>query len=91
MSTYRELVYLVLDELKLISDDSSFTEDHVIYLLDRYRPFLLKQRYSDVKKQIPDSNYQSICIDLTKAPAISGEPCDGGTYLRSSIKIPIPM
>ena len=41
-STYRELVYLVLDELKLVSDDSSFTEDHVIYLLDRYRPFLLK-------------------------------------------------
>ena len=91
MSTYRELVYLVLDELKLISDDSSFTEDHVIYLLDKYRPFLLKQRYSDIKKQIPDSNYQSICINLTTAPAISGEPCDGGTYLKSTIKIPIPM
>ena len=91
MSTDRELVYLVLDELKLISDDSSFTEDHVIYLLDKYRPFLLKQRYSDIKKQIPDSNYQSICINLTTAPAISGEPCDGGTYLKSNIKIPIPM
>ena len=91
MSTYRELVYLVLDELKLISDDSSFTEDHVIYLLDRYRPFLLKQRYSDIKKQIPDSNYQSICIDLIKVPAIAGEPCEGNAYLRSANKLPIPM
>ena len=91
MSTYRELVYLVLDELKLVSDDSTFTEDHVVFLLNRYRTFLLKQRYSDIKKQIPDSNYQSICMDLIQVPAISGEPCEGGTYLRSSVKIPIPM
>lgn len=91
MSTYRELVYLVLDELKLASDDSTFTEDHVVFLLNRYRTFLLKQRYSDIKKQIPDSNYQSICMDLIQVPAISGEPCEGGTYLRSSVKVPIPM
>ena len=91
MSTYRELVYLVLDELKLVSDDSTFTEDHVVFLLNRYRTFLLKQRYSDIKKQIPDSNYQSICMDLIQVPAISGEPCEGGTYLRSSVKVPIPM
>lgn len=91
MSTYKELVYLVLDELKLISDDSTFTEDHVIFLLNRYRTFLLKQRYSDIKKQIPDSNYQSICMDLIQVPAISGEPCQGGTYLRSSVKVPISM
>lgn len=91
MSTYRELVYLVLDELKLVSDDSSFTEDHVIYLLDRYRPFLLKQRYSDVKKSIPDSNYQSICMDLSQVSTLAGEPCSNGNYLRSSVKVPIPM
>lgn len=91
MSTYRELVYLVLDELKLVSDDSTFTEDHVVFLLNRYRTFLLKQRYSDIKKQIPDSNYQSICMDLIQVPTISGEPCEGGTYLRSSVKVPIPM
>ena len=91
MSTYRELVYLVLDELKLASDDSTFTEDHVVFLLNRYRTFLLKQRYSDIKKQIPDSNYQSICMDLIQVPTISGEPCEGGTYLRSSVKVPIPM
>ena len=91
MSTYRELVYLVLDELKLVSDDSTFTEDHVVFLLNRYRTFLLKQRYSDIKKQIPDSNYQSICMDLIQVPAISGEPCEGDTYLRSSVKVPIPM
>ena len=57
MKTYRQLVYLVLDELKLMSDDSTYTEDHVISLLSTYRSFLWKQRYADVRKEIPLENY----------------------------------
>lgn len=89
--TYKEIVYLCLDELKLASDDSYYTEDHVIALLGKLRTFLLKQRYSDIKKQIPESNYQTICLDLIEVPAINGEPCEGGTYLRSKNKIPFIM
>ena len=91
MSTYKELTYMVLDELKLSSDDAQFTEDHVMFLLNKYRAFLLKQRYSDIKKQIPESNYQTICLDLIQVPAISGDTCEGGTYLRSKEKIPFLM
>ena len=82
---------MALDELKLSSDDAQFTEDHVMFLLDKYRTFLLKQRYSDIKKQIPESNYQTICLDLIQVPAISGDACEGGTYLRSREKIPFLM
>lgn len=88
MSTYKELIYMVLDELKLSSDDTQYTEDHIIFLLDKYRAFLLKQKYSDIKKYIPESNYQTICLDLIQVPAIAGGPCEGGTYLRSKEKIP---
>lgn len=91
MSTYKELVYMCLDELKLYSDDALYTEEHIIFLLGKYRTFLIKQRYSDVKKQIPESNYQTICLDLIEVPAISGEPCEGGSYLRSKEKIPFLM
>lgn len=91
MSTYKELTYMVLDELKLYSDDALYTEEHVMFLLGKYRTFLLKQRYSDVKKQIPESNYQTICLDLIEVPAISGEPCEEGSYLRSKEKIPFLM
>ena len=91
MSKYSELVYMVLDEIKGVSDDYSFNEDHVIFLLDKYRGFLLKQRYSDIKKQIPESNYQTISLELIQVPAINGEPCEGGTYLRSKDKIPFLM
>lgn len=88
MSTYRQLTYLVLDEIKGQSDDFTYTEDHIIFLLDKYRAFLLKQRYSDIKKQMPESNYQTLCLDLIQVPAISGDACEGGVYLRSKDKIP---
>ena len=82
---------MCLDELTLYSDDALYTEEHIMFLLGKYRTFLIKQRYSDVKKQIPESNYQTICLDLIEVPAISGEPCEGGFYLRSKEKIPFLM
>lgn len=90
-TTYRELVYLVLDELKLSADDATFNEEHCIFLLGKYRGLLLKQQYKDVKKEIPESNFQTLCLDLIQVPAITGEECEGGTYLRSKEKIPFLM
>lgn len=90
-TTYRELVYSVLDELKASSDDNYFTEEHVIFLLGKYRGLILKQQYKDVKKEIPESNFQTLCLDLIQVPAIAGEPCEGGTYLRSKERIPFLM
>lgn len=89
--TYRELTYMCLDQLKVTSDDSYITEDHVLFLLNKIRAFILKQKYSNIKMEIPQSNYQSLCLNLIQVPAISGEPCEGGTYLRSAQKIPTIM
>jgi hypothetical protein len=92
MAKYKEIVSMVLDEMKLTSDDSLFTEEHVIFLAGRYRSFLLKQRYySDLKKSIPESNYQTICMSLEQTPAIEGLPCEGGYYLRTTEPIPDMM
>ena len=91
MSTYRELVYMVLDELKFHSDDSSFTEEHVLFLLDKYRALLLAQRYKDIRKEIPESNYQTICLDLEQVNAIDGQPCTGADYMKSLQEIPNMM
>lgn len=91
MTTWREIVYMVLDELKLTSDDTMFNEEHVIFLASKMRGLLLKQQYKDVKKDIPESNFQTLCLDLIQVPAIAGEPCEGGTYLRSKEKIPFLM
>lgn len=87
MKTYAQLVYLVLDELKLTSDDSLFNEEHVITLLSNYRAFILKQKYSDIRKEVPNTNYQTICLNLEEHEGIEGLPCEG-TYMRSIEKIP---
>ena len=45
MSTYREITYLILDEMRAISDDILFNEDHIIFLINKYRNLILKQNY----------------------------------------------
>lgn len=92
MAKYKEIVSMVLDMLKVTSDDSVFNEGHIIFLAGRYRSFLLKQRYStDLKKQIPESNYQTLCLDLEQTEAIEGMPCEGGYYLRTTKEVPTPL
>lgn len=91
MSTYREIVYLILDELKLASDDSFIQPEHVIFLLDKYRGMLLYQKYENIKKEIPESNYQTICLDLEQVPAFEGDSCSGRGYLKSVQEIPNMM
>lgn len=89
MAKYKEIVSMVLDGLKITSDDSIFTEEHIIFLAGRYRSFLLKQRYyTDLKKQIPESNYQTLCLSLERIEAIEGLPCIGGYYLRTTKPVP---
>lgn len=89
MAKYKEIVSMCLDLLHEYSDDSNITEGHIIFLAGRFRSFLLKQRYySDLKKQIPESNYQTLCIDLEKSEAIDGLPCEGGYILRSIKELP---
>lgn len=67
MSKVSELVYMVTDLVKTMSDDATVNENHIIYLLDVYRAFLIKQRYEkDPKRLIPESNYQSIQLDMEK-------------------------
>lgn len=85
MTTYREIVYMVLDELKMDSDDAYYTEAHVMFLVNKYRAFLLKQRYSDLRKRIPLSNFDTLCLTME---VYGGEFCGQGTYLRSLQKIP---
>lgn len=82
---------MVLDELKLSSDDAYFNEEHIAFLLGKYRSFILRQQYKDVKKEIPESNFQTVSLDLIQVPAIAGVPCEGGTFLRTKEKVPTLM
>lgn len=88
----REITFMVLDLAKAhTSDDSFFNESHVIFLLKKYRSFLIKKEQEKQRATTDiasEFEYQQICLDLEKVPAIDGDPCTGGYYLRTTQKIP---
>ena len=95
MTTYREAIYMCLDLLKGMSDDFTYTEEHIAYLLDKFRALLLKQRYgNNRKKEIPYSNYQTISIKLELSTFEGNryyvcKPVDG-TTIPYTLQIGIP-
>lgn len=88
----KELVYIILDELKILSDDATFTEDHVIFLLKNYRKFLIKKEKDKEKASAESTSdleeQQQICLDLEEVDTCCGEPCAEGEYLRTKQKLP---
>ena len=69
--TFRELVYMCLDEVKLASDDSYITEDHVLFLISKYRSFLLQKKYGETNFPLSDANHQEIKITIKKDKSVS--------------------
>lgn len=82
--TYKELVYMALDALKIHSDDSKFTEDHVIFLLNKYRAYALKQKYSKTLEGVNNRNYQLINVEILMKHGFF----IGGTHYSSARAIP---
>lgn len=79
-----EVIYYCLDAIKAISDDSHVNEDHVLFLLSKYRAALLQQ-YHNVRKPITETNYQTVTLTLTDVDKI---PCTVGPKLRSQEVLP---
>lgn len=87
----KEIVYYLMDAIKAISDDTILTEEEVLFLLKKYRSFLIKKEQEKEKSTTDTASefeYQMICLDLEKTAAMDGEPCTGGYYLRTTKKIP---
>ena len=86
---------MVLDLSKLSSDDMTLNEEHVMFLLDKVRAALLWQKYKSVKLEVPESNYQSLCLEIE--PALDDKSlqpfgaCYGENYIRSTKKVPTLM
>lgn len=79
-----EVIYYCLDAIKAISDDSHVNEDHVLFLLSKYRAALLQQ-YHNVRKPVTETNYQTVTLTLTDVDKI---PCTVGPKLRSQEVLP---
>lgn len=90
MATFREVVYMVNDLLKLTADDAFYTEEHILFLVSKMRALLLERKYKQTRNSafapMNDQNKQEICLDLETADLFS-YGCDGN-WLKSVQKIP---
>jgi len=68
----------VHDEMKRISDDAFYTNEHVTFLLDKFRSALLKKEYVNLNKRVDEDDYQSIDLTFSKS----------GKYLVSNEEVP---
>lgn len=82
---------MILDQSRLLVDDITLNEEHALFLADKARATLLAQKYKNVKLEIPESNYQVLCLDLQESAPIEGKPCEGEWYVRSTVKLPKRM
>ncbi len=85
--TLREVVYMIMDEIKLPSDDSYITEDHVKFLINKYRSYILKTQLDKPGNVLSYDNQQEICLSLSESSANCGD-CYDGSYLISDKKVP---
>lgn len=77
---------MIMDFLKLSSDDSYYTPDHIIFMLNNYRAYVLTSKYE--KGGTPaDANYQTININFEEVDRIEGFSCFG-KYLKSKEELP---
>ena len=92
MATFRELTYMVLDNLKISSKDSYYTEEHALFLLNEYRSYLLKQKYGNKKSSAPSQNTQRIKLELSEGfpfePERQPGPFMKSDCVRSLIEVP---
>ena len=100
MSTYKELIKIVADLAKQVSDDDTLTDRHIAFLLKKYRSYLLKQKYNNAIGEVPISNYQTVCSKLVESQSSSLSNCCGNscygttrgfTILRSESEVTFPL
>ena len=85
---------------KQYSDDTDITNNHIAFLLNKYRTYLLKQKYNNKAQEVPISNYQTVCakMEYTQPSALAnccGNSCYGPSndfqVLRSENSVTYPL
>lgn len=89
MALYKEIVYMCLDAIKSSNGDSSITEEHVIFLANQYRIFVIEQkRLKQGDSSLSSANEQTICLDLETVNAIPNLEHCNDIYLKSVQEVP---
>tara|TARA_R110000796_G_scaffold1671_10_gene6881 strand:- start:3035 stop:3730 length:696 start_codon:yes stop_codon:yes gene_type:complete len=87
MATKRELIFTVMEGLKIQSDDTDVSQELISSLIDATRAVTLKQMYGNKDWNLPIELRQEVCIGLAPADSVQGANCLG-KILRSTERLP---
>jgi|TARA_B110000881_G_scaffold219338_1_gene240939 hypothetical protein len=87
MATKRELIFTVMEGLKIQSDDTDVSQELISSLIDAARATTLKQMYGNKDWNLPIELRQEVCIELAPADSVDGATCLG-KILRSTERLP---
>ena len=87
MATKRELIFTVMEGLKIQSDDTDVSQELISSLIDAARATTLKQMYGNKDWNLPIELRQEVCIGLAPADSVQGANCLG-KILRSTERLP---
>ncbi len=85
--TKNEIIYTVLEKLRVYSDDSDFSEELISSLIDTKRAMLLKQQYAKNAWHMPMEIKQHLCVDLELVEKVEGY-CSAGKILMTDLPLP---
>jgi len=87
MATKRELIFTVMEGLKIQTDDTDVSQELISSMIDSARATTIKQMYGNKDWNLPIELRQEVCLGLAPANAVDGQRCLG-TILRSTKKLP---
>jgi len=83
--TLYSLINDARERLRLFSDDSGVSDEHIKYLINNTRAKFIKQYLNDVKKKIPQAIRQQIQLNLESNPT---QGFSASKFLRSVEEVP---
>lgn len=82
MPTYSQIAYAIQDFSKTISDDSIINIEHIMFLMGKYRNYLI----ANSAKEPSEQTYQTICVEID--PSLNGDVCTEMYETQSITEIP---
>ena len=86
-----EIIFAIREKLKEYVDDTRFTDDYLLYLVDLKRATLLKQKYNRIQRQVDEQILQSVALEMVEEDAsdFTAVPLEFGYDIVKS-KLPLP-
>lgn len=82
-----DIIYTVLEKLRVQTDDAHFSEELISSMIDQKRALLIKQQYGSKTWHMPIEIKQELCLDLELVDKVNGYSC-AGKMLRTSLSLP---